>query len=131
MAIDVTMPKLSDTMEEGKIIRWMKHVGDAVRPGDVLAEVETDKANMELEAYDEGVLADVRVGEGESAAVGAVIAVLDAGRAAGKAAPAAERKGPARPFGGRCGEKGFHGRRVAVDEVENAVSAGIQAGQKG
>ena len=76
MSIEVTMPKLSDTMEEGKILHWVKSVGDAVRPGDVLAEVETDKANMELEAYDEGVLAEVRVGEGESAPVGAVIALL-------------------------------------------------------
>ncbi|MFN8545668.1 MAG: dihydrolipoamide acetyltransferase family protein [Candidatus Binatia bacterium] len=76
MPIDVTMPKLSDTMEEGKVLRWLKHVGDRVSPGAVLAEVETDKAEMELEAYDEGVLAEVRVGEGESAPVGAVIAVL-------------------------------------------------------
>jgi pyruvate dehydrogenase E2 component (dihydrolipoamide acetyltransferase) len=78
MSIDIAMPKLSDTMEEGKILRWLKHVGDRVAIGDVLAEVETDKANMELEAYDEGVLSEVRVVEGESAPVGAVIAVLAA-----------------------------------------------------
>jgi pyruvate/2-oxoglutarate dehydrogenase complex dihydrolipoamide acyltransferase (E2) component len=48
MPIDVTMPKLSDTMEEGRILRWLKQPGDAVKIGDVLAEVETDKANMEL-----------------------------------------------------------------------------------
>src|SRR5438093_13027279 len=72
---DVTMPKLSDTMEEGKILRWLKQPGDRVAIGDVLAEVETDKANMELEAFDEGVLSEVRVKEGESAPVGAVIAV--------------------------------------------------------
>ncbi len=70
------MPKLSDTMEEGKIIRWMKQRGDRVAIGDVLAEVETDKANMELEAFDEGVLAEIRTGEGEAAPVGAVIALL-------------------------------------------------------
>jgi pyruvate dehydrogenase E2 component (dihydrolipoamide acetyltransferase) len=94
MAIDVTMPKLSDTMEEGKILRWIKQVGDAVRIGDVLAEVETDKANMELEAYDEGVLAEVRVGEDESAPVGAVIAVLaEPGEA--RPAPAAGREAEA------------------------------------
>ena len=85
---DVTMPKLSDTMEEGKILRWLKQPGEKVAIGDVLAEVETDKANMELEAFDEGVLSDVRVKEGESAPVGAVIAVL---------APAEEGKGAARP----------------------------------
>jgi pyruvate dehydrogenase E2 component (dihydrolipoamide acetyltransferase) len=78
MPIDVTMPKLSDTMEEGKILHWLKQPGDRVAIGDVLAEVETDKANMELEAYDEGVLAEIRVGEDESVPVGAVIAVLAA-----------------------------------------------------
>ena len=85
---DVTMPKLSDTMEEGKILRWLKQPGDRVAIGDVLAEVETDKANMELEAFDEGVLSEVRVKEGESAPVGAVIAVL---------ASAEQRKGTSRP----------------------------------
>jgi pyruvate dehydrogenase E2 component (dihydrolipoamide acetyltransferase) len=101
--IDVTMPKLSDTMEEGKILRWMKHVGDAVRIGEILAEVETDKANMELEAYDEGELVEVRVAENESAPVGAVIAVLKApDEQPGAPAPAAGKdladdKGPAAP----------------------------------
>src|SRR5438093_7430204 len=85
---DVTMPKLSDTMEEGKILRWLKQPGDRVAIGDVLAEVETDKANMELEAFDEGVLSEVRVKEGESAPVGAVIAVL---------ASAEQEKGASRP----------------------------------
>src|SRR5262249_50299754 len=76
MPVDVTMPKLSDTMEEGKILRWVKQPGDRVAIGEIIAEVETDKANMELEADDEGGLAEVRVAEGESAPVGAVIAVL-------------------------------------------------------
>jgi len=99
MPVDVTMPKLSDTMEEGKILKWLKHPGDRVAIGEIIAEVETDKANMELEAYDEGTLAEVRVPEGESAPVGAVIAVLAApgdgvaarpAAGAGKAAAAAE-----------------------------------------
>jgi len=85
MPVDVTMPKLSDTMEEGKILKWIKHPGDKVAIGDVIAEVETDKANMELEAYDEGVLSEVRVQEGQSAPVGAVIAVLGDGGATAKA----------------------------------------------
>src|SRR3989442_8807041 len=76
MPVDVTMPKLSDTMEEGKILKWLKHPGDRVAIGDILAEVETDKANMELEAYDEGTLAELKVPEGASAPVGAVIALL-------------------------------------------------------
>src|SRR2546428_8194747 len=104
MPVDVTMPKLSDTMEEGKILKWLKHPGDRVAIGEIIAEVETDKANMELEAYDEGTLAEVRVPEGESAPVGAVIAVLAApgegvakGPAAGarEAAAAAGKAGPA------------------------------------
>ena len=78
MPVDVTMPKLSDTMEEGKILKWLKRPGEPVAIGEIIAEVETDKANMELEAYDEGTLAEVRVQEGDSAPVGAVIAVLAA-----------------------------------------------------
>src|SRR5438094_916722 len=89
MSIDVTMPKLSDTMEEGKILKWLKHPGDGVAIGEIIAEVETDKANMELEAYDEGTLAEVRVQEGESAPVGAVIAVLAAPGEGSAARPAA------------------------------------------
>jgi pyruvate dehydrogenase E2 component (dihydrolipoyllysine-residue acetyltransferase) len=88
MAIDVTMPKLSDTMEEGKILRWMKQVGDPVKLGEILAEVETDKANMELEAYDEGTLSEVKVEEGQSAPVGSVIAVLSAPGEEAQAKPA-------------------------------------------
>src|SRR5206468_7098019 len=76
MAIEVLMPRLSDTMEEGKILRWLKKVGDQVEVGDIIAEVETDKADMEMEAIDAGMLAEIRVQEGESAPVGAVIAVL-------------------------------------------------------
>ena len=76
MAIEIVMPKLSDTMEEGKILKWLKHVGDKVEIGDIIAEVETDKADMEMEALDAGVLTEVRVREGESAPIGAVIALL-------------------------------------------------------
>ena len=95
---DVLMPKLSDTMEEGKIIRWLKQRGDKVAIGDILAEVETDKANMEIEAFDEGVLTEIRTAEGEAAPVGGVIAVLGDAAAASKDGgqrPAAEAKVPA------------------------------------
>ena len=79
MAIDVLMPALSPTMTEGKIAKWHKKVGDAVKPGDVIAEIETDKATMEVEAVDEGVLAKIVVPEGtEHVAVNAPIAVLAA-----------------------------------------------------
>jgi len=76
MAIEIVMPKLSDTMEEGKILKWLKNVGDKIEIGDIIAEVETDKADMEMEALDAGVLAELRVQEGEAAPVGAVIAIL-------------------------------------------------------
>ncbi len=86
MSIEVQMPRLSDTMEEGKILKWLRKVGDKIEVGDIIAEVETDKADMEMEALDAGVLTEIRVQEGESVAVGAVIAVLgEAG--AGVAAP--------------------------------------------
>ena len=61
---DVLMPRLSDTMEEGVLSQWLKHEGDQVRKGDALAVIETDKAAMEMEAYDEGVLTRVLVAEG-------------------------------------------------------------------
>jgi pyruvate dehydrogenase E2 component (dihydrolipoamide acetyltransferase) len=76
MSNEITMPKLSDTMEEGKIIRWLKHPGDQVHHGDALAEVETDKADMVMESFDDGVLEEIRLKEGESAPVGATIAVI-------------------------------------------------------
>ena len=91
MATDVLMPKLSDTMEEGKILKWLKQPGDTVKSGDLLAEVETDKANMEIESFDEGVVTELRVAEGESVPVGAVIAVLGSEGEA-KAKPASQAK---------------------------------------
>jgi pyruvate dehydrogenase E2 component (dihydrolipoamide acetyltransferase) len=81
MSTDIVMPKLSDTMEEGTILKWLKQVGDTVTAGEVIAEVETDKADMELEASEGGVLSAIQIPAGQSAAVGAVIAVLDGGAA--------------------------------------------------
>jgi len=77
MAINIEMPKLSDTMTEGTLIKWHKQVGDTVEIGDVVAEVETDKATMEMEAFDEGTITAIQVQEGEKAPIGAVLAVLD------------------------------------------------------
>ena len=79
MPIQITMPALSPTMEAGTLARWLKKVGDAVKPGDVLAEIETDKATMEVEAVDEGTLAQIVVQDGtEDVKVGAVIGVIAA-----------------------------------------------------
>src|SRR5262252_5290904 len=74
----VVMPKMGDTMEEGKILAWRKKVGDSVARGDSLAEIETDKVNIEAESFAEGVLRKILVQEGESAAVGAPIALVGA-----------------------------------------------------
>ena len=70
------MPKMSDTMEEGIISSWLKKVGDKVNSGDILAEVETDKATMELESYDDGILLHIGVKNGESVPVNNVIAII-------------------------------------------------------
>jgi pyruvate dehydrogenase E2 component (dihydrolipoamide acetyltransferase) len=76
---EVTMPRLSDTMEEGTIARWLKHAGDEVKKGDILAEIETDKATMELEAYEAGTLEQILVQEGETAPIGQAVAVIGSG----------------------------------------------------
>ena len=72
----VVMPKLSDAMESGKIIKWLKKEGDKIQGGDILAEVETDKADVEMEAFGAGVLRKILVPAGESAAIGALIGVI-------------------------------------------------------
>ncbi len=70
------MPKLSDTMTEGTITRWRKKKGDTVEMGDILAEVETDKATMEMEAFDDGVLHEIFVPDGGKAKVGDPVALI-------------------------------------------------------
>ncbi len=99
MATQILMPALSPTMTEGKLSRWLKKVGDDVRAGDVIAEIETDKATMEVEAVDEGKLARILVDEGaEGIAVNTPIAVLAAdGEDAAAAAPAPKREAAAEP----------------------------------
>jgi len=74
--IVVTMPRLSDTMEEGTVATWLKNVGDEVEEGDILAEIETDKATMEFESFQSGTLLHVGLGEGESAKVDALLAII-------------------------------------------------------
>ena len=76
MPIEITMPRLSDTMEEGTLIRWRVKVGDEVKNGDLLADVETDKATMELQSYDDGTVAQIAIEEGQNAPVGKLILVL-------------------------------------------------------
>src|SRR5271165_5369072 len=96
MAINILMPALSPTMTEGKLARWLKHEGDEVKSGDVLAEIETDKATMEVEAVDEGFLAKIVVPDGtEGVAVNAVIAILTATKGEAVDAPSAAAPAPA------------------------------------
>src|SRR5450756_2357296 len=77
MPTNILMPALSPTMEKGNLARWLKKEGDKIKSGDVIAEIETDKATMEYEAVDEGTLAKIVVPEGtQDVAVNAVIAVL-------------------------------------------------------
>jgi pyruvate dehydrogenase E2 component (dihydrolipoamide acetyltransferase) len=76
MSIEITMPRLSDTMERGTIIKWHVAKGDEVSAGDVLADVETDKATMEMQAFDDGVVQDIMVPEGQAVDIGTVCAVL-------------------------------------------------------
>ena len=83
---DIQMPRLSDTMEEGVISAWRKAVGEPIHRGDVVADIETDKAIMELEAYDDGVLEKVLIGEGETVPIGTPIGVLGDGSGSAAAA---------------------------------------------
>jgi len=78
MAIVINMPRLSDTMTEGVVAKWHKQIGDSVNEGDLLAEIETDKATMEFEAFpgQEGKLLYIGTGEGETAPVDTVLAIL-------------------------------------------------------
>ena len=93
MSIDIKMPALSPTMEEGTLAKWLVKEGDTVKAGDLMAEIETDKATMEFEAVDEGVIAKILVAEGtDGVKVGTVIAVLagEGEDASSVAAPKAE-----------------------------------------
>lgn len=116
MAIEITMPALSPTMEEGTLAKWNVKIGDTVEAGDIIAEIETDKATMEVEAVDEGVVAQILVEAGsEGVKVNAVIAVLaeegedasavsaPAAKTADKPAPQAEAKSEAAPVAKEVG----------------------------
>src|SRR5499433_3138594 len=105
MPVNILMPALSPTMEKGNLAKWFKKEGDKVKPGDVIAEIETDKATMEYEAVDEGTLARIVVPEGtQDVPVNSLIAVLagegedvKAAASAAKPAPAPASKAPEKP----------------------------------
>src|SRR5215216_6147627 len=101
--MDVLMPQLGETVAEGKITKWFKAAGDAVKPGDNLFEIETDKVSMEVPSITTGTLAEIKVQAGETALVGAVVALIAtvggaaANAAAAKSAPATSALLPSAP----------------------------------
>src|SRR5258708_6506162 len=98
MPVNILMPALSPTMEKGNLSKWLKHEGDQVKAGEVIAEIETDKATMEYESIDDGVLAKIVVPEGtQDVSVNQLIAVLALEGEDPKAAAAATGKGAAQP----------------------------------
>lgn len=113
------MPRLSDTMEEGELAKWLKNVGDAVAKGDVIAEIETDKATMDLEAFEDGILEQQLVEEGTLVPIGQPVAII--GDGSGKAsAPKDSPKGDAAPSDDSPAEK--PDKDLLVEEPRSGVS---------
>src|SRR5687768_16656344 len=98
MPEEIVMPRLSDTMSEGTIARWLKKEGDAVKTGEALFEVETDKATLELQSYHDGTLVKILMGDGSTAPIGTLVGIL---AKAGERVDASQYKAPAEPPAGR------------------------------
>src|SRR5713226_6645038 len=124
---EVNMPRLSDTMQEGTISRWLKKQGDEIKKGDILAEIETDKATMELEAYDAGILEEILVQEGETVPIGQVVAKIGNGSATQKKVPPAATQRGSKAEAAPNGDKTEKGDAVPaqVDEPQKE-STGTQ-----
>ncbi len=124
MATNVYMEALSPTMEEGRVVKWHKKDGDPIKTGDTLAEVETDKAVMDLVARADGVLRQVAAAEGQTVAVGSVVAVIagPAEAVGATAAPTPAAKAPVAVAAG-SGERGERGERGAVPSVAAPADA--------
>lgn len=125
---DITMPKMGFDMEEGTIVRWIKQVGDDVTKGEPIAEIETDKVTIEIEAFSSGKLTKIVAGEGETVAVGATIAVLD-GDGDGAAPPAVSDQAAAaeQPSGEPAAVQGAG----EGGEAASSTAAQTTAGRKG
>src|SRR6185437_7941495 len=148
----VVMPKMGDTMEEGKILRWIKHEGDTIQKGDALAEIETDKVNIEAEAFAAGILRKIIAQEGESIPIGQPIALIgkadeplpDEAAKTAKPAKAASKQAqangtaatatpasaagtavaePAAPETTGAGQNGQNGRRVFISPLARHIAA--------
>src|ERR671934_3172373 len=106
MAKDIVMPKMGYDMTEGKLLRWIKHEGDTINKGEAIAEIETDKVNIEVEAFDSGVLQRVLVQEGETVPVGQPIGILAApGEGPAEQKPEAKAPTAAAPTGAQPPEE--------------------------
>jgi pyruvate dehydrogenase E2 component (dihydrolipoamide acetyltransferase) len=139
MATYIEMPKLADTMTEGTLIKWKKKEGDKVEAGDVLAEIETDKATMEYEANDDGVLHQLLVKEGQKVPIGTRIAVLlgkgekapAAGAESAPAATAAKAENAPQPAAAAAGGKAVSGAPKAARATATATAEAPAAAAKG
>src|SRR5213594_728062 len=132
---NVQMPRLSDSMETGKILRWLKKEGDEVKKGEPLVEIESDKANIEVEAYASGKLNKIVVPEGESAPIGAVIAEIGDGGAVprtekpagpGEQAPAAEAEPKSKPVSTEAPKAQAAKPEAHVAQADKAMAATAQ-----
>ena len=124
MPIQIEMPKLSDTMTEGTVVRWLKKEGDEIEIGDIIAEIETDKATMEMEAFDEGTLSQISVAEGGKAPVGSVIAILlEDGEAAGSGVTAANKAAAATSSAPPAATQALEKAAAAVQKNQPAAAA--------
>ena len=123
MAIELKMPALSPTMEEGTLAKWLKSEGDEIVAGDIIAEIETDKATMEFEAVDEGTLGKIMVEEGtEGVKVGTVIAML-----AGEGEDASDIEAPAASGGSPASSNPRASTRSRTSRARARISAGRKA----
>ncbi len=131
MSTQILMPALSPTMTEGKLARWLKKIGEDVRAGDVIAEIETDKATMEVEAVDEGKLSEILVEEGtDGVAVNTPIAVLSDGAETAAPAPAEPKPAPAAAPAAAPSKPPGEDEKVVADKAVDVVPAPDSAPEK-
>ena len=128
---DITMPKMGFDMQEGTIVKWLKKPGDEIKKGESIAEIETDKVTIEIEAFDSGTLSEIVVQEGQTAPVNSVIARLAGGdaRPAGEAATAAVGAGEGGEARPEAQAAGTGGTARVTEEAPTVQSAGTVSGQ--
>src|SRR3989304_392170 len=132
MSIEIKMPRLSDTMDEGKIVEWKKKVGDPVEEGDILCVIETDKADVEFQSFYTGTLAEIRLQEGEAAPLGTGIAILAGdGEGGGRGGGGAPWGRGVRSRGGRGGGGGGGGPPAAPPPPSPGPPRGSQSPSPG